>query len=754
MKRPSCLITVLLIVGFSGIVAQTILLRELLIIFSGNELSIGIIIGSWVIWEAAGAYLGGRRKGSYRNSLNLFLVSMILFSFFFTATIYGIRVAKVLAGIPPEMGSGIIPILYMSSFILLPAGLLHGFVFTLMCTIHDQATGEGPSSIGKVYFYEMLGTVLGGACVNYLFIPYLQSFQIALSMAALNGVACLFIALPFFERKRALQITAGLLSAIIPSAMLILGSADTMHRDAISRQWQGKNVVYYANSLYQNIVVIQSDSQYTFFSDGIPLITTPVPDIAFVEEFVHFPMLHHRSPESILVLHGGAGGVVNEILKYPTVKRVDYIETDPLFLKTIKRFPTNITQKEFDNPLVHLHYIDGRIFVKESKAEYDVILLGLPPPSTLRANRFFTQEFFDSVKGVLKEKGIFALTVAGSFTYYNKELKDLNGCILNTLSKVFPNVFVIPGDVNLVLASPSGDIFHGSPSALYGRIVRYGLKTNLISLPHLTYRLDEDRRSWFMSSVKAPDVPANRDLAPEGLFLNILYQNILFTPSLKKPLNFLRGIDLPVASISVAALFFFLLFLTRSYRRFVIPFAIGTTGFTAMIFELILLFGFQIFYGYIFYEVGILITAFLGGMATGAIAMTTRLKNMKGHARALMFIEAGMILLAILLLLVFSLLKVSSLYSPALMHLLFIVLLFISGVATGAEFPLANALYLENNTVGRTVGIIYGADLIGGWIGGIAGGFILLPILGLLQGCILIAMLKAASLLLLICRRK
>ncbi|HOE16950.1 MAG TPA: fused MFS/spermidine synthase [Syntrophorhabdaceae bacterium] len=754
MKRTIHLIPVLLIVGFSGIVAQTILLRELLIIFSGNELSIGVIIGSWVIWEAAGAYLGGRRKESPHNNSGLFIVSMILFSFFFTATIYGIRIAKVLAGIPPEIGAGIMPILYMSFSVLLPAGLLHGFVFTLMCTIHDQATGEGPSSVGKVYFYETLGTVLGGACVNYLFIPYLQSFQIALSMAVLNGIACLFISLPFFERKRALQATAGLLCVIIPSAMLIGGSADRMHRDAIRRQWQGKNVVHYANTLYQNIVVMESYGQYTFFSDGIPLITTPVPDIAFVEEFVHFPMLHHSSPEKILVLHGGAGGVIKEILKYPTVKQVDYVETDPLLLKTIKRFPTDMTRKELGSPLVRLHFTDGRIFVKKRQAQYDVVLLGLPPPSTLRVNRFFTHEFFDSVKGALKKRGIFAFTINGSFTYYSKELKDLNSCILNTLSGVFPNFFVIPGDANLVLASPSADTFYCSPSALYGRIVRYGFKTDLISLPHLTYRLDEDRRNWFMSSIKTPDKQVNRDLAPAGLFLNIVYQNILFTPSLKKPLELLRGIDLPALSIFLAALFSFLFFLTGSYRRFVIPFAIGSTGFTAMIFELILLFGFQIFYGYIFYEVGILITTFLGGMAMGAIIMTVRLKNMKDPARAIMFIEAGIILFAVLLLLVFSLLEVSYRYSPAFMHLLFIALLFISGIITGAEFPLANALYLEDNTVGRTVGIIYGADLLGGWIGGIAGGFILLPILGLLQGCILIAMLKTASLLLLICRRK
>ena len=90
---------------------------------------------------------------------------------------------------------------------------------------------------------------------------------------------------------------------------------------AIKIQWKGQDVVHYQNSIYGNVAVIKENEQYTFFSDGIPIITTPVPDITFVEEFVHLPMLFHPGPEEVVVIGAGAGGVVNEILKHP-VKRV------------------------------------------------------------------------------------------------------------------------------------------------------------------------------------------------------------------------------------------------------------------------------------------------------------------------------------------------------------------------------------------------------------------------------------------------
>ncbi|HPP07120.1 MAG TPA: hypothetical protein PLW88_07085, partial [Syntrophorhabdaceae bacterium] len=94
------LIIFTIITGACGIVAQTILIRELLILFSGNELSIGVIIGSWILWEAAGAYTAGKRHVKKELNINISMALTVLFSLLFPVSIYITRVFKVIAGIP------------------------------------------------------------------------------------------------------------------------------------------------------------------------------------------------------------------------------------------------------------------------------------------------------------------------------------------------------------------------------------------------------------------------------------------------------------------------------------------------------------------------------------------------------------------------------------------------------------------------------------------------------------------------------
>jgi len=750
-------ILAVLIIGLSGIVAQTILLRETLIVFSGNEFSIGIIIGSWIVWEALGAFFGGKTSDRIREHGRLLSWLMLLFSVAFPLSIYLTRIMKILMGVSPDMGVGIVETLYYSLIIFFPTGFFHGMLFTVACGMLSKINESASSSIGKVYFYEMLGTIAGGVLVSYILIPMFNSFEIAIGVASLNALICLIMLLFADVARKTSSLISGFVVLIISIVLLAGSGADRIHRNSLERQWQGKKVIFYENTLYQNIVVARNQDQLTFYTDGVPVMTTPVPDIPFVEEFSHISLLSHPNPETILVLGGGAGGVIHEILKHPSVKNIDYVEIDPQFLITVKKFSTPLSHQDLTDKRVAQHYTDGRIFIKKTTRTYDVILLGISPPLTLQTNRFFTQEFFKNILNILNDQGILSLYLTGSTSYYSRELQYMNACMYRTVKSVFPNIFVVPGDVNFIFASASKHGTNVSSSLLSKRLAERGIKTNLINQVHLDYRLQDDRRQWYISLVDLPVTHFNRDFVPKGLYYNILFNNLLFTPYLKPLFDRIVALNIYMVTAVFTALFLIFLVLQKKYHTISLPFAITTTGFTSMVLHLILLFGFQIVYGQVFYEIGILITAFMAGLAIGGI-MTA---NWPSHGRRklgiFMKIDFGIILLSVVLIIFFRYLEVGTHGEPIFIRIGFLFLLLISGLLTGMEFPLANRLYIQQTdyfsfrreAIGKTVGLLYCVDLLGGWVGGVLGGFLFIPTLGITQTCIALATLKACSFLLL-----
>ncbi len=321
MVTYSMLIVALLVLGFGGIVAQTLLLREMLILFSGNELSLCLVISSWVVSEALGAFTAGVWAEGKVVNAKAYTWATLLFSAAFPASIYATRVFKSLAGIPAETALGITTVLYASFCLLLPTGLLHGFLFSMACALYARGSAGTASPVGKVYLYETVGTIAGGLAISYLFIPHLQAFQTGFGLCILNGVSCLALLRYSHPGKAAsvCAVTAALFVAL-PIFLLFRG-ADSLHTTSIKRVFAGQNLVYYENSFYQNIAVVKTEDQYTFFTDGLPAVTTPVPDIVSVEEFVHFSLPAHPSPEKILFLSGGAGGAIHEALQYPSVRQ-------------------------------------------------------------------------------------------------------------------------------------------------------------------------------------------------------------------------------------------------------------------------------------------------------------------------------------------------------------------------------------------------------------------------------------------------
>jgi spermidine synthase len=149
--------------------------------------------------------------------------------------------------------------------------------------------------------------------------------------------------------------------------------------------------------------------------------------------------------------------------------------------------------------------------------------------------------------------------------------------------------------------------------------------------------------------------------------------------------------------------------------------------------------------------IGILITIFMAGIALGSIFMTAGLKRNKNELRLFIGLEALIVAFSFVTALTITRFLWSAYYTA----LIFIALFFISGLLLGLEFPLASKIYIrEKKEVGRTAGVLYSADLIGGWVAGIVGSIVLLPVLGLFNTCLIIVMFKLSSLFLLLTSRK
>lgn len=732
----------LILMGFTSLVVQTLLIREFLISFYGNELTIGLILANWIILEALGSSLLSKVSLKSKRPSLVYALLQIGIALYLPLSIFLIRDIKNILGLTLGEGIGILPILFTSFFILAPLSLFDGAQFPFGCRILSDAKARALESAGRVYILEAVGFILAGPIFTYLLITKFHSFTIAFILGALN----LFSATLLLKKRW--------LSLLFAFTLIVsFGLATKLHNFSLNKQWQGQKVLSYKNSIYGNLAVTKSQDQYTFYNEGIPIITTPVPDITEIEELVHFSMLCHPEPKNVLLLSGGAGGVIKEILKYP-IEKLTYTELDPLLIKLVKDFPTELTKNELADPRLELKYIDARRFLylaKPGAKKYDVIILNLPMPSTLQLNRFYTQEFFQNVKSVLAEDGIFSFSLPGSLSYLSPELRNLNSSILNTLEDVF-YVNIIPGDFNLYLAGKNK--FSITPEIFLSRLNQESIKTKLLNKFHLEYRLHPRWLKWFQSSLSDyTKIRKNFDLLPSGTFYSIAYWNTIFSPRMEGLFRILDKIN--YRFLLIGLIFFGLgIFIIKRFifklKKWSIGFAIGSTGFVGMSFDLIFIYAYQSFYGFVFSHLALLVTTFMTGLTLGGWQMTKRLKTLKNDWRTFSKIELA--LTGFCFITLASLLYLNR--SPMLkLSFVFFLLSILSGYLVGLEFPLANKIYSSAKTYTQAAGMLYALDLFGAWGAALVISIALVPVIGIIKTCLLLACLKAISLILVVSSR-
>ena len=758
--------------GFTFLVAQGLLIRELLVIFRGNELSIGIILANWLILEAIGSSLLGRMADKVTSKIEVYTALQLLLSIFLPIAIYMTRTIKGSLGFICGEEMGLLSIFYSSFLILAPLSLIDGAMFSFGCKMHSSLMKEQAPSIGKVYIYEAIGAILGGITFTYLFIPHFHSIQIAIGIAILNLFSASLLLFSSMKISRPLMREKTRYSYLFIICITFIAlifylscssKVNMLHIHSLGKQWEGQELKHYQNSVYGNIAVTKRGEQYTFFTDGIPLFSTPVPNINFVEELVHLPMLFHPLPKKLLLISGGTGGILNEILKHP-VEKIDYTELDSLLIEVIRKFATPLIERELNHPKVKIKYVDGRFLITKSREKYDIIIINLPPPSTLQLNRFYTEEFFQKASKILTKNGILVVTLPGSLTYLSEELRNLNTCIYQTLKTIFPHIYIIPGDFNLFLSSPSPYIFTVGSDTLIQRFKKRSLQSKFLTDFHIKYKLDKNRLYWFSQSLmEEKPIRINKDLFPSSLFYYLSYWNTLFSPKFRSVFKLIGKVNLQIFFAPLIIFTLILLFVRRytpKFKKTSIPTAITFTGFAGMVFNIVIILTFQSLYGCVYQKIAFIIATFMVGLTAGGITMIRIMKRTKEDMSLLAKIESLILLYSMVLPMLLIFLHSSVLQSPIstpLQTILFILNM-TNGFLVGLEFPLANKIYLsstatlgkEENRISYVAGTLYACDLLGAWMGALLASIILIPILGILTTCILVAMFKISSLILVI----
>jgi len=140
------------------------------------------------------------------------------------------------------------------------------------------------------------------------------------------------------------------------------------------------------------------------FLDGM-VMTSEKDEFVYHEMVAHVPLFTHPNPEHVLVVGGGDGGVVREILKHPSVKKATLVDIDGKVIEYSKKFLPSIAGK-LDDLRVEVKVDDGFMHIAESENEYDVIMVDSTEPVGPAVN-LFTKGFYAGIANALKEDGIF-----------------------------------------------------------------------------------------------------------------------------------------------------------------------------------------------------------------------------------------------------------------------------------------------------------------------------------------------------------
>jgi spermidine synthase len=440
--------------GLFTIAAQTLLFREFITTFEGNDISVGIFFGSWFLWVGLGAILVYRATAFAAALLRNIELLFLSYLPAFVLQLILILHARELAGVESYALLPVRTILLLSIVLNAPVSIITGTIFPLACRWVRQ---EGGLAVSRVYILEATGSFIGGLGVTVLLGVGVTLAKLLFVLALIVSLSVSFVRLAKSRQYPRLRLRARL-AFLLPLCFLlcvVLGADEPLMRYVRVLKW---TKLLPARGLIGSFQTAQAEYLYGVYQGQWVALregTTceALPDRESAGWIAAIGLCQNPDAQRILVIGSGLG-LCRELLQLPQIEHLTWTHCDSEYVQKLERFMP--TEFRISDERFHKLAGDVRPLLADRKQYYDLVILNLPDATSSVLNRYYTLEFYRQVKESLRTNGALAVRVAGGENIMGTELINLGASTKLTLEKAFSQLALVPGEDTWFIASDSG----------------------------------------------------------------------------------------------------------------------------------------------------------------------------------------------------------------------------------------------------------------------------------------------------------
>jgi spermidine synthase len=313
-----------------------------------------------------------------------------------------------------ERGAWFRPFLYGEIVLV---GTLVGLEIPLLMRILEKEL-EFKELVAKVLTFDYVGALVVSVAFPLLLVPRLGIVRCALAFGLVNALVALWSTWIFaarLPRPAWLRLRCGAVVALLAGGM---SGADFFVRRSEELAY-GDDVVLARTTPYQRIVVTRNAAGFQLYLNG-GLQFSSVDEYRYHEALVHPVFTVVREPRRVLILGGGDGLALREVLKRSEVERVTLVDIDPAMVELARTFPplAALNGHAFDDPRVSAVHDDAMRWLEERRGLFDVAIVDFPDPSSFAIGKLYTTAFYERLARTLAPDG--ALVVQSTSPLFSR----------------------------------------------------------------------------------------------------------------------------------------------------------------------------------------------------------------------------------------------------------------------------------------------------------------------------------------------